>query len=45
MTRTAFVERFKNHINISEKNHVAYADATFVEVCINTLYDCKELVD
>ena len=29
------MNRFKNHINIDGKNHVAYVDATLVEVFIN----------
>ena len=36
MTRTDFINRFKNHINIDGNNHVAYAAATLVEVFINS---------
>ena len=36
MTRADFIIRFKNHINIGGKNHVAYADAALVEVFINS---------
>ena len=33
MTRADFINRFKNHINIDENNHVANAE---VEVFINS---------
>ena len=36
MTRANLIDRFKNHIKIDGKNHVAYADATLVEVFINS---------
>ena len=32
MTRADFFNRFKNHVDISGKNYVAYSDATLVEV-------------
>ena len=36
MTTADFINRFKNYININGKIHVVYADATFVEVLINS---------
>ena len=36
MTRADFIYRFKNHINIDGKNHVAYADSALVEVFFNS---------
>ena len=36
MTRADFIYKFKNHINIGGKNHVAYADAALVEVFFNS---------
>ena len=35
MTRADFFNRFKNHVDISGKNYVAYSDAALVEVFIN----------
>ena len=35
MTRADFINRFKNHVNIDENNHVANADVE-VEVFINS---------
>ena len=36
MTRADFINIFKNHINIGEMNHVAYEDATLVQVFTNS---------
>lgn len=41
MTRTAFINRFKNHVNISVKNN---ADNALLEVLINR-HTCKQRVD
>ena len=35
MTRTALINRFKNHININVKNNAAYTDNALVDVLIN----------
>ena len=35
MTTAVLVDRFKKHINIDGKNHVAYVDAALVNVFIN----------
>ena len=36
MTRSDFINRFKNNINIDGKNQVASADATLVDLFINS---------
>ena len=36
MTRADFINRLKNHIDISGKNHVAYSDDALVEVFISS---------
>ena len=40
MRRTAFINRFKNHININVQNNAAQTDNALVDVLIN-----RQLVD
>ena len=44
MTRPNFINRFKNHIKIGGKNHVAHADAAVIEMFINSNFVNNTLI-